>query len=106
MEEMKRLTAPIRFGIFEVQAAELRRQGFNVKLQEQPFQILMLLERPGLRAAAGALAAVLVLSLGLNTGGMRDRFLAWRAQPRIESLAVLPLQNLSSTPRRTISRMG
>ena len=50
MEEIKRLPAPIRFGIFEVdlQAGELRRQGFKVKLQEQPFQVLvMLLERPG-----------------------------------------------------------
>src|SRR5258705_3198500 len=48
MEELKRLTAPIRFGIFEVQASELRRQGLKIRLQEQPFQILlMLLERPG-----------------------------------------------------------
>ena len=40
----------IRFGVFEVdlQAAELRRNGVKVKLQEQPFQILnLLLERPG-----------------------------------------------------------
>jgi TolB-like protein len=29
---------------------------------------------------------------------MRDRLLAGRVQPRIESLAVLPLQNLSSDP--------
>src|SRR5258708_600036 len=50
MEEIKRQSSPIRFGIFEVdlQAGELRRQGFKVKLQEQPFQVLtMLLERPG-----------------------------------------------------------
>src|SRR5260370_22383954 len=48
MEEMKRLTAPIRFGIFEVHAGELRRQGVKIKLQEQPFQVLvMLVERPG-----------------------------------------------------------
>jgi len=48
MEELKR--SPIRFGIFEVdlQAGEVRRQGFKVKLQQQPFQVLaMLLERPG-----------------------------------------------------------
>jgi TolB-like protein/DNA-binding winged helix-turn-helix (wHTH) protein/Tfp pilus assembly protein PilF len=181
-EEMKPLTAPIRFGIFEVQDGELRRQGAKIKLQEQPLQILlMLLERPGeviareelqkrlwpadtfvdfdrglnravnklrealgdnsespryietlarrgyrfigpvetaaphlslaklegsqpaesskkrwLFAAGGALAAILLLLLGLTTGGMR--LLPWRAQPRIESLAVLPLQNLSSDP--------
>src|SRR5260370_36710109 len=50
MEEINRLSTPIRFGIFEVdlQAGELRRQGFRVKLQEQPFQVLiMLLNRPG-----------------------------------------------------------
>jgi TolB-like protein/DNA-binding winged helix-turn-helix (wHTH) protein/tetratricopeptide (TPR) repeat protein len=48
MEVLKR--SRIRFGVFEVdpQARELRKQGFKVKLQEQPFQILlMLLERPG-----------------------------------------------------------
>jgi DNA-binding winged helix-turn-helix (wHTH) protein/Tol biopolymer transport system component len=43
-------TATIRFGIFEVdrRSGELRRNGVRVKLQEQPFQILLtLLERPG-----------------------------------------------------------
>ncbi len=50
MEETRPLFLPIRFGIFEVdlQAGELRKQGFKIKLQEQPFQVLvMLLERPG-----------------------------------------------------------
>jgi TolB-like protein/DNA-binding winged helix-turn-helix (wHTH) protein/Tfp pilus assembly protein PilF len=40
----------IRFGVFEVdlQAGELRKNGLKVRLQEQPFQILvMLLARPG-----------------------------------------------------------
>jgi len=40
----------IRFGVFEVdlRAGELRRKGFKVKLQEQPFQVLaMLLEHVG-----------------------------------------------------------
>ena len=39
-----------RFGVFEVDAAtgELRRQGIRVKLNAQPFQVLlMFLERPG-----------------------------------------------------------
>ena len=39
-----------RFGAFEVDlsAGELRRNGFKVKLQEQPLQVLaLLLERPG-----------------------------------------------------------
>jgi Tol biopolymer transport system component/DNA-binding winged helix-turn-helix (wHTH) protein len=50
VEDIQRLPAPIRFGVFEVDlpAGELRRQGFKVKLQDQPFQVLtMLLERPG-----------------------------------------------------------
>ncbi len=40
----------VHFGVFEVdlRAAELRRNGLKVRLQEQPFQILrMLLEHPG-----------------------------------------------------------
>jgi Tol biopolymer transport system component/DNA-binding winged helix-turn-helix (wHTH) protein len=40
----------IRFGVFELalRAGELRRQGVKVKLQEQPFDVLlMLLEHPG-----------------------------------------------------------
>jgi serine/threonine-protein kinase len=50
MEESSRVSSPARFGLFEVdlQAGELRKQGFKIKLQEQPFQVLvMLLERPG-----------------------------------------------------------
>jgi len=40
----------VRFGTFEVnmQTGELRHAGLKVKLQEQPFQVLVaLLERPG-----------------------------------------------------------
>ncbi len=40
----------IRFGVFEadLRAAELRKNGHKIKLQDQPFQLLaMLLERPG-----------------------------------------------------------
>src|SRR5258708_40193127 len=39
-----------RFGVFEVdlRAAELRKRGVRIKLQEQPFQVLsLLLEHPG-----------------------------------------------------------
>ena len=37
-----------RFGIFEVDAAtgELRRQGLRVKLNSQPFQVLLMLLEP------------------------------------------------------------
>jgi DNA-binding winged helix-turn-helix (wHTH) protein len=40
----------VRFGVFEVdlRAGEVLRLGSKVKLQDQPFQVLvMLLERPG-----------------------------------------------------------
>ena len=40
----------IRFGVFEVdiRAGELRKQGVKIKLQDQPFQVLLLLlEKPG-----------------------------------------------------------
>src|SRR5215472_8832975 len=45
-----RPTQTIRFGDFEadLQAGQLRKHGFRIKLQEQPFQILaMMLERSG-----------------------------------------------------------
>ena len=44
------LREPIRFGIFEMDltSGELRKQGVRIKLQEQPFQVLVaLVERPG-----------------------------------------------------------
>ena len=50
MEKPPFASAPVRFGLFEVdlRAGELRKQGVKIKLQEQPLQILaMLLEHPG-----------------------------------------------------------
>src|SRR6266702_4628173 len=50
---MRAVQGPLRtrgFGVFEVdlRAAELRKHGVRIKLQEQPFQILsLLLEHPG-----------------------------------------------------------
>ena len=40
----------VRFGVFELDlaAAELRKSGIRIRLQEQPFQVLsLLLQRPG-----------------------------------------------------------
>jgi TolB-like protein/Flp pilus assembly protein TadD len=51
-------------------------------------------------AAAGALLALVAVIIGLNVGGMRDRLLGRAAPGRIESLAVLPLANLSGNPEQ------
>jgi TolB-like protein/Flp pilus assembly protein TadD len=45
--------------------------------------------------AAFVLIAVGAVVLGLNVGGLRDRLLGRAGPPKIESLAVLPLANLS-----------
>ncbi len=50
MEATRRSQREFRFGLFRVDldAAELRKQGHRIRLQEQPFQVLaMFLERPG-----------------------------------------------------------
>jgi TolB-like protein len=50
----------------------------------------------------GLLGMVVLLAtlVGLNVGGLRDRLLPKAAAPRIESLAVLPLQNLMGDPQQ------
>jgi len=60
--------------------------------------------RPWRRAArpaaygVGAVLVVAALLAGLNLGGWRARLLGRTALPRIESLAVLPLENFSRDP--------
>jgi DNA-binding winged helix-turn-helix (wHTH) protein len=44
------VSQPVRFGIFQadLEAGDLRRKGFRLRLQNQPFRVLAaLLERPG-----------------------------------------------------------
>jgi serine/threonine-protein kinase len=48
----------------------------------------------------GLLTAVLVLAVGLDVGGLRDRLLGVPGERQIESLAVLPLENLSGHPEQ------
>ncbi len=43
---------------------------------------------------------VLAAAIGLKVGGWRERLLGRTASPRIESLAVLPFQNLSREPEQ------
>src|ERR1700687_1947390 len=50
MQENQQFDGRLRFGVFDVdlRAAELRKHGLRIRLQEQPFQVLaMLLEHPG-----------------------------------------------------------
>ncbi len=53
-----------------------------------------------LATAAVAVVALLAVTLGLNLGGLRDRLLGTAAPSRIESIAVLPLENLSGDPEQ------
>jgi serine/threonine protein kinase/tetratricopeptide (TPR) repeat protein len=50
--------------------------------------------------------AALALIVGLNLGGLRDRILGRTAAPHIESLAVLPLENLSGDPSQDVFTNG
>ena len=58
------------------------------------------LRRWWLVALSGALVALLGLLVGLNVGGLRDRLLGRGSAPRIQSLAVLPLENISRNPEQ------
>ncbi len=187
MEEPAEHTRIVRFGVFEVdlEAGELRKSGLKIRLQKQPFQILiMLLERPGrvvtreelqkrlwagdtfvdfehgiatalkkVREALGdsadnprfietlprrgyrfiapvalvsppatgtavadrryrptprwlvalgtfVVVATLALLLALNVAGLRDRILGTTPTAKIQSIAVLPLENLSGDPEQ------
>jgi eukaryotic-like serine/threonine-protein kinase len=55
-----------------------------------------------LRATTGAVVAaillLIVLGIALNLGGLREKFVRRPGPPRIDSLAVLPLENLSRDP--------
>jgi serine/threonine-protein kinase len=55
--------------------------------------------RSVLLAVAGLLVALLALAVVLNPGGWRERMLV-SSTPSIDSLAILPLQNLSGDPEQ------
>src|SRR5207247_10888284 len=65
---------------------------------------------------AGAMAVVVALLLAVNTGGLRVSMLGRAATPRIHSIAVLPLGNLSGDsaqeyfaagmPEALVTRLG
>jgi TolB-like protein/tRNA A-37 threonylcarbamoyl transferase component Bud32/Tfp pilus assembly protein PilF len=59
-----------------------------------------------LLGAAIAVVVGLALAVGLNLGGLRDRIFGRTAAPHIESLAVLPLENLSGDPNQEVFTNG
>ena len=59
-----------------------------------------------LATAAVAVVALLAVPFGLNLGGLRDRLLGTAAPARIESIAVLPLVNLSGDPEQEYFAAG
>jgi TolB-like protein/DNA-binding winged helix-turn-helix (wHTH) protein/Flp pilus assembly protein TadD len=59
---------------------------------------LRMLQPRKLWIAGGMLAALLVLLVGFNIGGLRQRFLRTSAAAKVQSIAVLPLENLSGDP--------
>ena len=65
---------------------------------EQPVKALAILRPAKLWILVGALAAMLVLFVGLNIGGLRQRFLRTSATRTVQAVAVLPLENLSGDP--------
>ena len=61
--------------------------------------------RPWL-VAANVAAALVVLALAMNVGGVRGRLAGGAAAGRIDSLAVLPLENLSGDPEQEYLAAG
>src|SRR5262249_23368053 len=122
-------TGKIRFGLFEadVHSAELRKNGKKVRLQDQPFQILvMLLEQPGevvtretLRASLWPVNTFVDFDHGLNAAAkrLRDALGDSAENPRfVETLArrgyrfIAPIQPVapngsSENPATTITKV-
>src|SRR5436190_17811615 len=83
-EEHTAVPRVVLFGVFEADlgAGELRREGTQVKLQEQPFRLLvLLLERPGalitreeVRAALWPDGSFVDFEYGVNTAIKKVRF--------------------------------
>ena len=81
-------------GAFPIEEPIANRAELPNEREEQPSR------KPRLRywLAATAVLALLVAVIGLGARGVRDRSLDRVAKPKISSLAVLPLDNLSGDP--------
>lgn len=71
---------------------------------ERPAELVVVRSRSAGRGwmvgAALGVVALLAMLVALNVGGLRNRMLGRAEAPRIESLAVLPLTNLSRDPEQ------
>jgi TolB-like protein/Flp pilus assembly protein TadD/predicted Ser/Thr protein kinase len=84
--------------------ADLRRLSAPAPVAAIPKRLAF--SRRAMLALVAALAAILVVLVGLNVGGLRQRLLGRIGTPRIESLAVLPLENLSGDPNQEVFTNG
>jgi TolB-like protein/DNA-binding winged helix-turn-helix (wHTH) protein/Tfp pilus assembly protein PilF len=83
----------------------LPRRGYRFvaaaeRIEDLPIQSkhLTVLQPEKLWIAVGSLATLLVVFFGLNFGGLRQRLLRTNAATKVQSIAVLPLENLSGDP--------
>jgi TolB-like protein/Flp pilus assembly protein TadD len=91
---------PIRFGVFElhIRSGELLRKGSKINLQDQPFQALvLLLEHPGELVTREELRGYRFIA-PIENAASTPHPLRTPSAPRIDSIAVLPLENLSDDP--------
>ena len=76
----------------------MRKTGENIQTAKGASR--WILSPRAILTLAGALVVILGLVIGLNVGGLREELL-WRiSPPRIETLAFLPLENLSRDPEQ------
>lgn len=83
----------------------LPRRGYRFvaaaeRIEDLPIQSkhLTVLQPRKLWIAVGSLATLLVVFVGLNFDGLRQRLLRTNAATKVQSIAVLPLENLSGDP--------
>jgi eukaryotic-like serine/threonine-protein kinase len=81
-------------------AVDLRRLAMPSSVAATMKPAIWTWRRPALAAGYGAVGLLVLVTilLELNVGGLHDRLSGNRRRPKIQSLAVLPLNNLSGDP--------
>jgi TolB-like protein len=83
---------------------DLRHLSASAPLAVAPRRLAF--SRRAMLGLVGTLVAILVVLVGLNVGGLRERLFGRIGTPPIESLAVLPLENLSGDPSQEFFTHG